>query len=216
MTSTKRYVSDVSEPLPISKSGYVNAIDSYSGVNYVTVPLSQSVPSVSTTGLRGDGTFYDDEDMWIFNMFRLSETSKPDASNTSMVAFVHNEDHYRKPQPINGSCCFKTGGVRYSQDLGNSWTRSVPIITKKVEKEPGQCTAKGGIGDMAAMWNPDKQQWAILAQKAGGPPTMSVSNDPLAASGLGVVLMLFPVRLLQVSKEMEFLMVISRVFREAA
>ncbi len=183
MTSTKRYVSDVSEPLPILKSSYSNAIDSYSGVNYVTLPLSQKIPSASTTGLRGDGTFYDDEDLWTFNMFRLSETSQPGASNTSMVGFVHNEDHYRQPQPVSGSCCFKSIGVRYSQDLGKSWTRSVPIITKGIQNEPGKCTAEGGTGDMAAMWNPDKKQWVVLAQEAGGPLTMSISTDPLAAPG---------------------------------
>ncbi len=134
MISTKRYVSDVSEPLPVPRSSYPNAIDSYSGVNYVTLALSQPVPSASTTGLRGNGTFYDDEDTWIFNMFRLSETSQPRASNARMVAFVHNEDHYREPQPVSGSCCFKSIGVRYSQDLGKSWTRSVLIITKSLQR----------------------------------------------------------------------------------
>ncbi len=63
MTSTKRYVSDVSEPLPISRSFYSNAIESYSGVDYVTLPLSQPIPPASTTGLRDDETFYDDGDM---------------------------------------------------------------------------------------------------------------------------------------------------------
>jgi hypothetical protein len=149
----------------------------------VTLPLSQPISPASTTGLRGDGTFYDDEDMWAFNMFRLSETSQPSAPNSSMVAFVHNEDHYRQPQTVSGSCCFKYIGVRYSQDLGKSWIRSVPITTKGVQKEPQQCTAEGGTGDMAAMCNPHKKQWVLLAQEAGGSLTMSVSSDLLAAPG---------------------------------
>ena len=116
-------------------------------------------------------------------MFRLSETSLPSAPNSSMVAFVHNEDHYRQPQTVSGSCCFKSIGVRYSQDLGKSLTRSVPITNKGVQKEPQQCTAEGGTGDMAAKCNPHKKQLVVLAQEAGGSLTMSVSSDLLAAPG---------------------------------
>ena len=57
-------------------------------------------------------------------------------------------------------------------------------LSRKVYKEePGQCTAEGGTGDMAAMWNPDKKQWVVLSQEAGGPLVVSVSSDPLAAPG---------------------------------
>ena len=51
-------------------------------------------------------------------MFRLSETSQPSAFNTSIVVFVHNKDHCRKPKSVSGSNLLGCMTVKISGNLG--------------------------------------------------------------------------------------------------
>ena len=94
-------------------------------------------------------------------------------------------------------CTYKSIGVRYSQDLGKSWTRSVPIITKLVQPPTENYIEKCGLkpraqtGDLAAMWNHLNRTWVIMAQEdpyvssqdTSPGLAMSISNDPLARPG---------------------------------
>ena len=133
----------------------------------------------SQTGLRGDGEKYDQGSVWLFNWFRLSETSDPSAPPEHLIGFEHNEDHYDDAEGVE--CTYKSIAVRYSTDLGLSWTRSLPIITKDKQPEPDTCTPFMGTGDFAAHWNPERKEWIILAQE--GPLVMSNSSSPTAEPG---------------------------------
>lgn len=70
-----------------------------------------------------------------------------------MLAFSYNEDYYRDTD-LHQPCSFKFVGVRYSFDLSRSWTRSIPILTLGIQLAANNCPREGGVGDMAAAWNP--------------------------------------------------------------
>lgn len=162
---------------------YPNRIDSHSGTNFATLPSTQPVPDVSVTGLRDQGQYYDYNDVWLFNAFRLSETSQPNAPNTSMmIGFVHNEDYWSNQSPKYGAT-YKSIGVRYSSDLGLSWTRSVPIITSGVQCATYSACPENftGTGVFGTVWDPIHTRWVIFAQENW--LVMSVSSDPLARPG---------------------------------
>lgn len=190
MVGPTNRLDDINAPAGGNQSAYQNTRPPRSDINYVELPNGLPIPSAAITGARGDGTFYDYNSIWLMNAFRLSETSQPNASSTSMIGFVHNEDYWGFGGAVNG-CTYKSIGVRYSQDLGLSWTRSVPILTKLVQPPFEQCTVDpmAGTGDLAGMWNPKTQTWVILAQEESFKPftspglVMSVSSDPLGRPG---------------------------------
>ena len=149
--------------------------------NFLTIANEVPIPPASETGLRGNGSLYDGNSLWIFNAFRLSETSQPDADSDSLIGFEHNEDYWSDVDS-DSDCTYKSIGVRYSKDLGKSWTRSVPIITK--DKQTPHCDHANrftGTGDFATAWDPSRKEWIILAQE--GPLVMSRSSNPLALPG---------------------------------
>ena len=190
MTSPTNNLSDVTAPAGGDQSDYPDALPPRTDINFVTLPNTIPIPPASVTGARGNGTYYDYSSIWLMNAFRLSETSQPNAPNTSLIGFVHNEDYWGYGYAVNG-CTYKSIGVRYSEDLGKSWTRSVPILTKRVQPSFEQCNESPppGTGDFAAMWNPINKTWIILAQESQFRPyqnpglVMSVSNDTLAQPG---------------------------------
>ena len=145
---------------------------------YTILPNNIPIPPANATGLRGNGTLYDAGTVWIFNAFHLSETSQPGADPNKLIGFEHNEDYYANTHPTD-SCTHKSIAVRYSNDLGRSWTRSDPKITK--DKQNETCNSSDrftGTGDFAAMWAPAVKKWIIIAQE--GPLVMSESADALA------------------------------------
>ena len=178
ISSSSSSINDISGPYNDPKAEYQN---SDSGANFVLLPNDVPIPDASITGLRGNGTLYDEGTVWIFNAFRLSATSQPGADSDSLIGFEHNEDYW-KDTGTTSSCTYKSIAVRYSKDLGKSWTRSVPIITKNKQNETcDDSNPFTGTGDFATMWNPDKKEWVTIAQE--GPLVMSTSKDPLAKPG---------------------------------
>ena len=180
LTSTSSSINDISTTPYNDPDSATQGIGD-AGANFVLKANTTPIPVASVTGMRGNGSMYDAGSWWIFNAFRLSQTSQPDADPNSLIGFEHNEDYFAGSGG-GGDCTYKSIGIRYSQDLGKSWTRSVPIVTK------GQQTAScdeanrfTGTGDFAAMWNPTRKEWVILAQE--GPLVMSTSADPLAKPG---------------------------------
>ena len=195
MRGPNNKVNNVTSPAAGNRSEYPNALPWREGTNYVRLPNDIPIPSADVTGTRGDGTHYDYNDRWLMNAFRLSETSQPDAPINDMIAFVHNEDYWGYGGAYNG-CTYKSIGVRYSHDLGKSWTRSVPIITKSVQLPVDQislCNNKprAGTGDLAGIWNHLNKTWVIFGHEdewTTNPYTsprlvMSISTDPLARPG---------------------------------
>ena len=176
ISSTTPYVTDVTTPYndPSEQSATSNG-------NMITVPATIPIPSASETGMRGNGSLYDELSDWIFNVFRLSETSDPSAPSTHLIGFEHNEDYW-KVDGGGGDCTYKSIAVRYSEDLGKSWTRSVPIVTKGIQTatcdDANQFT---GTGDFVTIWNSAKKEWVIYAQE--GSIVMSHSSDPMAKPG---------------------------------
>ena len=171
LSSTSPYITDVTEAW----------IDPKDADQFNLLPATIDVPSPEDTGMRGNGSLYDELSVWIFNAFRLSETSDPTANSSSLIGFEHNEDYWQVDGG-GGDCTYKSIGVRYSPDLGKSWTRSVPILTKGTQNttcdDSHQFT---GTGDFVTMWNPAKKEWVIIAQE--GPLVMSHSSDALARPG---------------------------------
>ena len=188
MVGPTNRLDDVTAPAGGNQSAYPNARPPRSDINFVELPNGIPIPSAAVTGARGEGTFYDYNSIWLMNAFRLSETSQPNASSTGMIGFVHNEDYWGFGGAVNG-CTYKFVGVRYSQDLGQSWTRSVPILTKLVQSPFEQCNVDPMVGTGDLMWNPQSQLWVILAQDESFKPftspglVMSVSSDPLDRPG---------------------------------
>ena len=172
-------------PAPGNAADYPNHLPLVDDINYVELPNTVPIPPASDTGARDPGSHYDDNRNWLSNAFRLSETSQPSAPSSHMIAFVHEEDWYGYGYPVD--CAFKNVGVRYSTDLGKSWTRAVPILTKIRQKPWSECETwpRAGVGDGSAMWNPINQTWHIFAQEdpmkpdASPPLVMAVSNDTL-------------------------------------
>lgn len=196
MTSMTGLINDSTiAPAGADFSKYPNRIDSCPNcywTNFVQLAANQSYPGTNTTGLREPGTWYDSNSVWLFNAYRLSETSQPKtALNTSMmIGFVHNEDYWADTnKPKNISCTYKSIGVRYSSDLGLSWTRSVPIVTAGIQSKTCDNTTEpfSGTGDFASMWDPIHSRWVIIAQEGWLSDqkrfVMSMSNDPLARPG---------------------------------
>ena len=62
--------------------------------NFLLVdPTDVNILPASETGLCGNGTLYDKGTVWIFNAYRLSETSQPGADPNSLIGFEQNEDY---------------------------------------------------------------------------------------------------------------------------
>lgn len=148
--------------------------------NFASLSNTTPIPPPNVTGMRGNGSVYDTNSVWIFNTFRLAETSQPDADANAMIGFEHNEDHYEGTS-AEGKCVYKSIAVRYSTDLGLSWTRSVPIITSGVQQDPSNCSPFTGVGDFVTMWDADKKQWTIFAPEPS--LAMIVSSDAMAGPG---------------------------------
>ena len=196
MTSPTNNVNDVTAPAGGgSWSNYpgadpaINTQARRADINYVTLKNSIPIPPADDTGIRGDGTVYDYNSIWLMNAFRLSETSRPDLPSTHLIGFVHNEEYWGWGGATPEGCTYKSIGVRYSTDLGKSWNRSVPILTK-LKQTPTRtgCNVHpiAGTGDMAAMWDHLKGRWVILAQEDQFKPysspglVMSVATSGLA------------------------------------
>ena len=178
ISSSSSSINDISGPYNDPND---TSQDADSGANFVLLPNDIPIPEPTITGLRGNGTLYDEGSYWIFNAFRLSATSQPGADSNSLIGFEHNEDYWTDTGTTK-SCTYKSIAVRYSEDLGKSWTRSVPIITKDKQNETCEDAFPfTGTGDFATMWNPDEKEWVIIAQE--GPLVMSTSKDPLAKPG---------------------------------
>jgi len=177
ISSASSSINDISTPYNDPKVEYQHD-DAHA--NFLLVdPTDVHILPASETGLRGNGTLYDEGTVWIFNAYRLSETSQPGADPNSLIGFEHNEDYWTDTGTTK-SCTYKSIG--YSKDLGKSWTRSVPIITK--DKQNDTCLDAypfTGTGDFSTVWHPDKKEWITLAQE--GPLVMSTSKDPLAKPG---------------------------------
>ena len=174
-------ISDLNTSAGANESLYPDAIPNMSGVNWVQLPSRSPVLSATQTGLRGNGTLYDEGSWWIMSAFRLAETSQQSVNQDHMIGFEHNEDYWQNTG-VATDCTYKSIGVRYSDDLGLSWTRSLPILTsRKQPDDPKECDGYTGIGDFAAMWQPIKKEWIVYAQ--AGPLVMSRSSDPLASPG---------------------------------
>ena len=179
LTSTSSSINDISTTPYNDPDSATQGIGD-AGANFVLKANTIPIPDASVTGMRGNGSMYDAGSWWIFNAFRLSQTSQPDADPNSLIGFEHNEDYFAGSG--GGDCTYKSIGIRYSQDLGKSWTRSVPIVTKGKQIEScDEANRFTGTGDFAAMWNPNRKEWVILAQE--GPLVMSASSDPLAKPG---------------------------------
>ncbi|KAG8528403.1 uncharacterized protein KY384_007321 [Bacidia gigantensis] len=179
MTSTSGQLDDSIELRDISSAKSEGKDD---GSNFISLENDIPIPDASTTGLRGNGTNYDELSVWIFGAYRLSETSQPDADPNEMIGFEHNEDYF---QGTNGAtdCTYKSIGVRYSKDLGKSWTRSVPIVT--TGKETEECDDSHrftGGGDFAPAWNHKKGEWAIFSPETKG-LGLKISKEPMAKPG---------------------------------
>ncbi|KAG8533569.1 uncharacterized protein KY384_001309 [Bacidia gigantensis] len=186
LSGTTNLFNDVTAPAGANRSEYPDCLPYREGINYVEVNNTIPIPPAKVTGARDNGTNYDKTSIWMMNIFRLSETSQPNAPSTHLIGFAHNEDYWGAEWA--SPCTYKSIGVRYSTDLGMSWTRSVPILTKLVQEPFEDCTflPQAGTGDFAAMWNSSTSTWVIFAQEEDLRPNqqtslvMSVSNDTLA------------------------------------
>ena len=180
MTSTTPYLDDVTAADPSESIDIPNG-KKVPGLNYAILPNNIPIPGPEITGLRSDGQKYDDGTLWIMSAFRLSETSDPNAPPDSLIGFEHNEDYWADTG-AGSDCTHKSIAVRYSTDLGKSWTRSVPVLTK--DKQTAACDHENrftGTGDFCAAWNAEGKEWVIYAQE--GVVVMSHSSDPLAKPG---------------------------------
>lgn len=180
------------------------------GTNCIKIPAPYPIPSPEETGYRGNGTFYDLNDVWLLNAFRLSETSDPTANSTSMIGFAHSEDHYvtplhpslnvhhvhklippqegtvaeniTRPNGQNG-CCYNSLLVKYSPDLGEHWTRGLPLLTRGIQHEPEDCEwMEGWSGGTAIAWHSETARWVFLISYDTG-LGLVFSNDTLARPG---------------------------------
>ena len=192
MTGPTNKVKDITAPASANRSDYPNRLPWRADINYVEVPNTIPIPSPSVTGMRSNGTLYDENSVWLMNVFRLSETSNASAPSNYLIGFAHNEDYWGHGGAVNG-CTYKSIGVRYSYDLGLSWTRSVPILTKSIETQtPDGCNVapRAGTADFAATWNHLTSTWTILGcedewtTNPSSPGLVtSISADPLARPG---------------------------------
>ena len=180
MTSTSSALEDVTAPRDLSGVNNATALPGDQGGDqggYIVIEPTIPIPSAEVTGMRGNGSVYDQLSVWIFGAFRLCETSKPGADCDEMVGFEHNEDYFGK-----SDCTYKSIGVRYSTDAGKSWTRSVPIITSGQETATCNESSKfTGSGDFAPTWNHVKKEWVIFAPETS--LAMRISSDPMASPG---------------------------------
>jgi hypothetical protein len=174
-------IEDTDRDRGVNKSDYPDALPVYEG-NCATLPPTLPIPEPDMTGLRGNGSLYDTNSVWIFNMFRLSATSQPDAAADSLIGFEHNEDHYEGTSS-EGNCVYKSIAVRYSEDLGQSWTRSVPIITTSIQRDPDGCDPFTGAEDFVTMWDSVQNRWVIYFPQNS--LAMAVSTDPWRVRILG-------------------------------
>ena len=132
MSSPSTLIQDTNEQCGANLSDYPNRLPRDDG-NFASLQNTVPIPPPSITSLRGNGTLYDTNSVWVSNMFRLLATSQPDAPPNAMIGFEHYEDHY-KGTSSKGKCVYKSIAVRYSPSLGLSWTRSVPIITSGTQR----------------------------------------------------------------------------------
>ena len=147
------------------------------GTNFVaTSVFANSLPSNEVTGLRSTDT-WDTFNLWTMSIFRLAETSQPDADSDELIGFSHCEDH-------DNASVWKSVHVVISTDLGITWTRPVPILTAQARQpETGAPTYNGGLGDMAVVWDSTRQRWVCFFQEVGvSSLAMAVSYDPRGAS----------------------------------
>ena len=180
MTSPTSFLEDVTGPRDISGADKQNPLPgdaSNDGSNYIILEPTISIPSAEKTGMRGNGTLYDQGSWWIFGAYRYSETSQPGADPDAMIGFEHNEDYFG-----DSKCTYKSIGVRYSNDSGKSWTRSVPIITTGVEMPACDMSKQfTGGGDFASAWDHIKKQWTIFGPENS--LAMKISTDAKASPG---------------------------------
>lgn len=166
------------------------------GNNFVTLQPGISfagptpMPSLSEAGFRDPTNYscapygcWDSTSYWLNNAYRVSETSGPGNNTNFMIGFAHNEDHWYPPSKKYEYREYKHVGVRYSNDGGKSWTRSVPILIRGREEEGGT-----GCGDMAVIWNHRLKVWQAYMQEYVGEPgpnglIIAFSNDTYARPG---------------------------------
>lgn len=111
--------------------------------NYRTIGMSQYPedhltmrPDEPILGVRSDEDRWDNGGSWLMSVHRLN--------NRELIGFYHAEDHWccpRNPQGI----AWKSIGVTYSHDNGETWDDGEQIITSTTPK-PDEPTW-GGVGD---------------------------------------------------------------------
>jgi len=168
-------------------------------------PDTQEIPPPAETGLRDDGKEYDENGAWANSIFRLANTSQPDANPNELIAFLHFEDHYPdqdNPPNANINCWWSTG-VAYSHDDGLTWERGVPVVTSAFTQPPTEAPAdspdiyggSAGAGNHVVVWDKTNQRWVMffsdlntgLPGQTGEPGwgclSEAVSYDPLGGPG---------------------------------
>lgn len=163
-------------------NGFVTLLHNVSFAGNITMPTIDQTGFRNATCKWNAGDCWDSSSFWLNQAYRIAWTSLSDrvVDHNWLVGFAHNEDVYGQ----DGQTHFKHVGVRYSNDSGRSWTRSVPILTRKYQDQP-----RSGTGDMSVWWNYRSKVWQALTTEDPGNEgdvpglIMAYSSDVYARPG---------------------------------
>jgi hypothetical protein len=115
----------------------------------------------------GGPTDFDNGGSWLYSVFAKGDRR--------MLGFYHAEDHIFSGSPESTWMAYKSIARCTSDDLGQTWSNRIQILTSH-EPKPDKATWSG-LGDHCVVWDEKSRRYFCFFQE-GAALCMAVSDDP--------------------------------------